>query len=119
MNLSSRKSGIVFRIMAELSSGHGSRALHQRVGRLLMDARSAAAAPIAVSSVRAAFRTLPSLGPGTDGSPPRQAARSPPRRHVNGCVEPRIFGERDVVRMGGPIRAVVVSTQEIFFEDWR
>ena len=38
---------------------------------------------------------------------------------VNGCVEPRIFGERDVVRMGGPIRAVVVSTQEIFFEDWR
>ena len=37
----------------------------------------------------------------------------------NGCVEPRIFGERDLVRMGGPIRAVAVSTQEIFFEDRR
>ena len=36
MNLSSRESGIVFRIMAELSYGHGSRELRDRVGPLLL-----------------------------------------------------------------------------------
>ena len=36
MNLSSRESGIVFRIMAELSYGHGSRKLRDRVGPLLL-----------------------------------------------------------------------------------
>ena len=36
MNLSSRESGIVFRIMAELSHGHGSRQLRERVGPLLL-----------------------------------------------------------------------------------
>ena len=38
---------------------------------------------------------------------------------VNGYVEPRIFGERDLVRMGGPASAVAVNTQEIFSEDRR
>ena len=38
---------------------------------------------------------------------------------VNGYVRPRIFGEQDLVRMGGPASAVAVSTQEIFFEDRR
>ena len=36
MNLSSRESGIVFRIMAELSRGHGSRELRERVGPLFL-----------------------------------------------------------------------------------
>ena len=36
MNLSARESGIVFRIMAELSSGHGPRELRERVGPLLL-----------------------------------------------------------------------------------
>ena len=36
MNLSSKESGIVFRIMAELSYGHGSRELRERVGPLLL-----------------------------------------------------------------------------------
>ena len=36
VNLSSRESEIVFRIMAELSSGHGSRALRDRIGPLLL-----------------------------------------------------------------------------------
>ena len=36
MNLSSRESGIVFRIMAELSCGHDSRELRERVGPLLL-----------------------------------------------------------------------------------
>ena len=40
-------------------------------------------------------------------------------RSVNGYVEPRIYGERDLVRMGGPASAVAVNTQEIFSEDRR
>ena len=40
-------------------------------------------------------------------------------RCVNGYVRPHIFGEQDLVRMGGPASAVAVSTQEIFFEDRR
>lgn len=36
MNLSSRESEIVFQIMAELSSGHGSRELRERLGPLLL-----------------------------------------------------------------------------------
>ncbi len=36
MNLSSKESGIVFRIMTELSYGHGSRELRERVGPLLL-----------------------------------------------------------------------------------
>ena len=49
-----------------------------------------------------------------------QRVRIPPRQTgVNGYVRPRIFGEQDLVRMGGPASAVAVSTQEIFFEDRR
>ena len=35
-------------------------------------------------------------------------------RFVNGYVRPRLFGEQDLVRMGGPASAVAVSPQEIF-----
>ena len=35
---------------------------------------------------------------------------------VNGDVEPRRFGERDLVRMGGLVRAVAVGTEEILLK---
>ena len=38
---------------------------------------------------------------------------------VIGYVEPRIFGERELVRMGGPVSAIAVNTHEIFSEDRR
>ena len=73
----------------------------------------------------------PALAPAKDefrwGRRALMAAASPPGDAswhgcccpVNGYVRPRIFGEQDLVRMGGPASAVAVSTQEIFFEDRR